>query len=130
MCLAVLLPAMNAVGGEDPLADPWEMSGKPPAATVESDSTIGQDFCFMLLRFYQKVLSVVTVSHCPMIPSCSKYSRAAVQKHGPFIGVMMTADRLYHEGSERQWAAIVRDGGRPRFLDPVENNDFWWYHEK
>ena len=47
-----------------------------------------------MLIHYQKVLSVVTVSHCPMIPSCSSYGMDAVRKHGAFVGVMMTADHL------------------------------------
>ena len=129
LCMIVFLSALGVRAGEGLLADPWSMSDDATTGAVVSDKTISQDFCFMLLRFYQKVLSVVTISHCPMIPSCSRYSMAAVEKHGPFVGVMMTADRLYHEGSERFWTPIVRDGGSTKFLDPVENNDFWWFHE-
>ena len=140
LCVAFFSSLVSARGETEPL-DPWSMSddvpviatataSTVPASAVSPDETIGQDFCFMLLRFYQKVLSVVTVSHCPMIPSCSSYGMDAVRKHGAFVGVMMTADRLYHEGTERSWAPIVRDGGRVRFLDPVQNNDFWWCHEK
>jgi uncharacterized protein len=132
LLIACLFPSIAIA--EDP-PDSWPSSGEvsavaaKPGAKLYDEQTLLQDYCFILLRFYQNVLSVVTVSHCPMIPSCSKYSMDAVRKHGAFVGVAMTADRLYHEGSERYWTPIVRGNGRTRFLDPVENNDFWWYHE-
>jgi hypothetical protein len=140
LCLLLLYAGEGLCGKEDPFG-PWSVSenapvfleSDEPAARVGNgpfaDETLGQDYCAMLLHFYQHYLSVVTVSHCPMIPSCSNYSMDAFRKHGTFAGVIMTADRLYHEGTERSWAPIVRDGGRVRFLDPVENNDFWWYRE-
>ena len=131
LLIACLFPSIAIA--EDSF-DPWP-SSEEVSAVVETqqkssaEHTILQDYCFILLRFYQNVLSVVSVSHCPMIPSCSNYSMDAVRKHGAFVGVTMTADRLYHEGSERSWTPIIRDDRRTRFLDPVENNDFWWYHE-
>ena len=39
---------------------------------------------------------------------------------------MMTADRLIHEGSEMDYAPVVKVGDRYKFYDPVSNNDFWW----
>lgn len=64
---------------------------------------------------------------CPMYPTCSQYSLLAMHKHGPFIGIIMTADRLMHEADERDFAPARKVGNRYRFIDPVENNDFWWY---
>ena len=61
-----------------------------------------------------------------MHPTCSAYSLQAFKKHGFFIGFMMTADRLIHEGSEMDYAPLVKVGDRYKFYDPVSNNDFWW----
>jgi len=60
-----------------------------------------------------------------MYPTCSAYSRLAVRKHGFFLGIMMTADRLIHEATEMEYAPLVL-ADRLRYYDPVENNDFWW----
>jgi len=39
----------------------------------------------------------------------------------------MTADRLIHESNEMDYAPIINKGNKLRYLDPVSNNDFWWY---
>jgi hypothetical protein len=62
-----------------------------------------------------------------MYPTCSQYGIQAMHKHGPLIGIVMTADRLMHEADERDFAPARKVGNRYRFIDPVENNDFWWY---
>jgi uncharacterized protein YneR len=62
-----------------------------------------------------------------MYPSYSAYSIQAIQKHGFFIGIMMTADRLIHEVNEMDHVPFVDGRDELRFYDPVENNDFWWY---
>jgi len=71
-------------------------------------------------------ISSVDGDRCPMHPTCSAYSLQAIKKHGFPIGFMMTADRLIHEGSEMDYAPLVRVGDRYKFYDPVSNNDFWW----
>ncbi|MBI5584883.1 MAG: membrane protein insertion efficiency factor YidD [Deltaproteobacteria bacterium] len=47
-----------------------------------------------LVRVYQKVISPVNPDRCGFRPSCSAYGSLAVREHGPFWGVIMTADRL------------------------------------
>jgi putative component of membrane protein insertase Oxa1/YidC/SpoIIIJ protein YidD len=64
-----------------------------------------------------------------MEPSCSNYSIKAIHKHGVFLGVLLTADRLYHEGSIKKTSPHQVTQGRVKYLDPVENNDFWWYEK-
>ena len=98
----------------------------PTRAGAPGEGTIGQDFCQNLLHFYQVVLSVVVISHCPMLPSCSNYSAEAIKKDGPIWGILLTADRLIHEGDERLYAPEVIVNGQTKYVDPVENNDFWW----
>ncbi len=92
-----------------------------------ANSSLMTDCCFLWLRFYQKVLNRMITVRCPMEPSCSNYSLQAIQKHGPFKGVILTADRLIHEADEQEIAVQVIRQNHVRFLDPVENNDFWWY---
>lgn len=77
------------------------------------------------LRFYRTALSPYLGSRCPLYPSCSAYSREAIRRHGPILGVILTADRLMHEADERELATIVMIDGTPRGLDPVEAN-VWW----
>lgn len=82
-----------------------------------------------LLTFYQKVIGPVNGGRCPMYPTCSQYSVQAIRKHGPIVGIIMTADRLIHERDEQGYAPLIKVGSRYRFDDPVRNNDFWWYRE-
>jgi hypothetical protein len=80
-----------------------------------------------LARFYQRVISPVDGDRCPMYPTCSQYFVHAARKHGPVMGTVMTAGRLMHEPDEKAYVPLVRVGNRLRYLDPVENNDFWWH---
>jgi putative membrane protein insertion efficiency factor len=82
-----------------------------------------------LIIFYQKVIGPVNSGRCPMYPTCSQYSVQAIKKHGPIVGIVMTADRLMHELDEQKYAPLIKVGNRHRFDDPVGNNDFWWYRE-
>lgn len=103
-----------------------EPAGASSLATTYAHVSISRTVCFGWLAFYQQVLHVVTVSHCPMHPSCSNYSIAAVNKHGAFRGVVLTADRLLHENDEQHVARVIQRNGRMLYADPVESNDFWW----
>lgn len=82
-----------------------------------------------LLSFYQKTVGPVVSGRCPMYPTCSQYSVEAIRKHGPVVGIVMTADRIIHELDEQNYAPLIKVGSRYRYADPVGNNDFWWYHE-
>jgi hypothetical protein len=51
-----------------------------------------------------------------------------MEKHGFFLGWMMTVDRLLHEGQEEtKVSPVVYYEGKWMLFDPVWNNDFWWY---
>jgi hypothetical protein len=50
----------------------------------------------------------------------------AIGRHGVWIGLVMTFDRLIHESNEIRQAPLVKVYGSYRYYDPVENNDFWW----
>lgn len=81
-----------------------------------------------LISIYKDHISPVNADRCPSFPSCSSYAEQAIKKHGFFIGWMMTVDRLIHEGKEETSVSpYIYSNGELLILDPVENNDFWWY---
>jgi putative membrane protein insertion efficiency factor len=80
-----------------------------------------------LLSLYREQVSAVDGDRCPMSPTCSEYALRAFDKHGPFMGWIMTCDRLLRcGGNEIDTAPPVVRGGRRHWHDPVEANDFWW----
>jgi hypothetical protein len=69
-------------------------------------------------------LSAVRAGQCPMYPSCSRYSRQAVERYGWVKGWVMTMDRLMRCGrDEVRLAPRVLIGDQWKIYDPVENND-------
>lgn len=105
------------------------ISGPHPSTEPAVPDGIVATTCHLWLRFYQTWISVVSRSPCRMEPSCSNYALQAIQKHGPAIGVVMTADRLLHEADEQKAMRVVRSPGNAYCPDPVSNNDFWWYKQ-
>ena len=82
-----------------------------------------------LVDLYRDHISPLDGDRCPSLPTCSSYSVQAMEKHGLFIGWMMTVDRLIHEGQEEtKVSPVVYYEGKWRIFDPVHNNDFWWNH--
>ena len=73
-------------------------------------------------------LSAVRRGVCPMHPSCSEYSRQAVEKHGFNLGWAMAMDRLLRCGrDELRRAPTIFVNGQWKFYDPLSSNDNWWY---
>ncbi len=116
--------------------EPWSVSVQSPVvggdrvATVAPMSELthpGTIMARLWLGFYQTGLRPVMHSSCMMVPTCSRYAIDAVQKHGPFIGVVLTADRLLHEADEQRLYGQMDQHGHGYTPDPVSNNDFWWY---
>ena len=79
------------------------------------------------LRFFQQVISPVDGARSNMYPTGSAYARQAIKKHGALVGIVLTTERLLHEGNEDQVAPCIRKYGLWRVYDPVEANDWWWY---
>ena len=106
---------------------PMVMRGVGADYGCPPDTGYGQDCCRVWLSAYQRIFSRFIRSRCPMEPSCSCYALAAVVQHGPAAGVVLTADRLLHEGSEIRTVPQVWIENRGwRCPDPVENNTAWW----
>lgn len=109
------------------LADwgPWQ---PPPAPTQAQDSPSEGDLSVLRfgVRFFQKYISPADGARCPMYPTCSAYALEAIDRHGAAIGTMMTVDRLFHETDPREHRHPLTRFNRIRYLDPLENNDFWF----
>ena len=104
----------------------------PPGAIAgEKGKTQGSDFSLgaWFASFFSKHISPVDGSRCPSEPTCSAYSAQAFRKHGFVMGWLMTVDRLIHESDEDKVSPVVVRDGKGKIIDPVENNDFWWYSE-
>ena len=112
-------------GGDRDSFAPWEFNNSGPEEKVEIFSS-SPGYLLQGIELLWSYISSVDGDRCPMHPTCSAYSLQAFKKHGFFIGFMMTADRLIHEGSEMDYAPLVKVGDRYKFYDPVSNNDFWW----
>jgi len=82
------------------------------------------------IGLYQRYLSPIAGDRCRMYPSCSTYSIEAIRKHGVFIGLVMTFDRLIHEIGEPARTSMCKHNDEYLFYDPVEANDFWWAEKK
>jgi hypothetical protein len=96
-----------------------------PAQKDKSGFNMGAWF----VSIFREHISPVDGDRCPSLPSCASYSVEAFRKHGFFIGWVMTVDRLIHEGDEGSVSLVVYHNGGTKILDPVENNDFWWFSQ-
>ncbi len=136
-CAFMSLSAAAAQAGQ---WGPWSTNSDAPVLLTSADkevpngkrhegkeSGIASTPFIWLLKIYQNYISPVKGDRCPMYPTCSAYSVEALQKHGPIVGIVMTADRLIHESDEPSFVPSKKVGNRYRFIDPVGNNDFWWY---
>jgi hypothetical protein len=92
------------------------------------DETSGFNPALWLVHLYRNHISPIDGDRCPSLPTCSSYSVQAMEKHGLFLGWMMTVDRLLHEGQEEtKVSPVVYHEGKWKLFDPVRNNDFWWH---
>ena len=126
--LLVVSPAA-AWAGQGRWEEPWPKQAAAPAGkqgNPPSSLSVGQRTVQGAIRFFQEFISPVDGDRCPCYPTCSQYGIEAVKKHGALIGLVMTFDRLMHESDEIRQAPLVKIYGSYRYLDPVENNDFWW----
>ena len=79
------------------------------------------------LTIYKNYVSGVIGSRCKMVPTCSSYSRDALNKHGVIIGFVLTFDRLMREGDEYRYSSVIYNSDKKLVTyDPVEGNTFWW----
>ncbi len=127
--LGVLISPLPCAASAAEKTTPDQTDGKSSSLEARKDGSAGNVGAWMA-TFFRDHLSRVDGDRCPSLPSCSSYSVRAFEKHGFFVGWLLTVDRLIHEGSEEtEVSPLVYHQGRRKIFDPVENNDFWWYRK-
>ncbi len=132
LCLAVMLLLLHAGATAE---EPWSVQASAPVFggtaapsqryTAAAPDSFGKTSGFIWLKIYQNGLSPLVNSKCAMVPSCSHYSLEAVEKYGAARGILLTADRLLHEGRIARVSPVVRTPEKVLYIDPVENNVLW-----
>ena len=129
LILAVWAQGVPAWAGEDPLQGPWDSPVYRVLLQKETETarntSMSSPFFISLLNLFSTVISPVDGDRCPSYPTCAAYSREAYQKHGAFLGTLMTVDRLFHEADESSFSPTVVVYGVGRIYDPVSANEFW-----
>jgi putative membrane protein insertion efficiency factor len=81
-----------------------------------------------LLYLWQHTLSGHDGSRCPFYPTCSRYSRIAVEEEGLLLGCIMTAERLIrcnsHANDQDQYAWAETPAGY-QIWDPPQLDEWW-----
>lgn len=84
-----------------------------------------------MFQFYETVITPIDGNRCKMFPSCSRYFKNAVDRHGLLKGWVMGCDRLLRcGGDERRLSSPIWIDRKKHWYDPVSNNDFWWYPDE
>jgi hypothetical protein len=117
---------MRAPGPRSAPRPPLHRSMGEPRAIPPAEESFGSAPWLALLGFYRTTVSAVDGQRCSMFPSCSLYSKQAIEKHGAFLGVLLTADRLLHEADEIPLVPTVESRGKTYYRDPLEANTYWW----
>jgi hypothetical protein len=109
---------------------PWDYvkpsGGETASPFAKRDISVPASLMKTGVMFFSKYVSPVDGDRCFMYPTCAAYSREAFEKHGFWGGILLTADRLMHEGDEKNRAPLIKVGNRLRYLDTLNNNDYWW----
>ena len=99
----------------------WEFNWKVPGNEKEEKTFIKRSF-----DYYQKNISTLQGSRCPMRPSCSFYTKEAINSYGLFIGVIMGIERIFirERGAvtERKDYFYLKENGKKYIYDPVKVN--------
>jgi putative membrane protein insertion efficiency factor len=46
------------------------------------------------IRFFKEYISPTDGARCQFAPTCSTFGHQAIREHGPWLGLLMTTDRL------------------------------------
>lgn len=72
------------------------------------------------IRIYQKFISPVKATSCPMYPSCSHYAEEAFNRYNPLKAFIMTSDRLHRCSHDLDNYQKVEVSGFVKFFDPID----------
>jgi putative component of membrane protein insertase Oxa1/YidC/SpoIIIJ protein YidD len=113
--------------GSAVLASPEKMRGPDVKRfrTVEGrdpETSVMRIFFLGAVSGFQKYISPTDGDRCGFSPSCSAFGRDAVDRQGPFLGVLVTADRLMRCTLFKRPGPDYLLLPNGRLFDPVENN--------
>jgi hypothetical protein len=126
--LVIALGSLTVAAARQPNAMRGPATVKSSHRRVASPATLSFPAVTLdaYLRFFQRVISPVDGARSNMYPTGSDYSRRAFRKHGALLGIILTTERLMHEGNEVIVAPRIKKHGIWRVYDPVAANDWWW----
>ncbi len=75
------------------------------------------------IQIYQKFISSIRGSTCPMYPSCSNYGLRAFTETNPFSAFILTSDRLLRCGHEHKFYNLTMYNANYKFVDFPVNFD-------
>ena len=118
VCTAVAGPALAMSPGMRGPRQPLEII---TAATPPVPPQAPRQLLLMPIRWFQTYVSPTDGPRCQFAPTCSSFGYAALRDHGPWQGILMTADRLLRCSYLTDPRAYPRrlDG---RLADPVASN--------
>ena len=61
---------------------------------MEKIERVLQKVIISIIKLYQFLISPIIGNHCRFTPTCSEYSKEAVQIHGIIIGIYLSIKRL------------------------------------
>jgi hypothetical protein len=127
--LLILFGCSATVGHASSLNGPWDWNKPRQAFRTHADQSVSP--LRFLFELHSDYISPIDGKNCPMYPSCSSYSLQCLEKHGLFIGWVMTCDRLLRCGrDELRLSPEIVVNDELRCYDPLENNDFWWWKKQ
>lgn len=121
---------VDKVPGEGPPPPPLRADPDVPEDALSGVNDIGPSLSsnplFLSALVYRHMLTKLDGPRCQHMPTCSRFANQAVAKHG-VVGVWMGLDRLIKPGESSAIRTMpqVEGWGGVRFLDPVENYEFW-----
>lgn len=77
----------------------------------------------IVLRFYQRHVTIADGDRCRMSPSCSMYAYEALSRYGFIKGFRMTADRLTRCGNDLNSYEVIWVNDIKFAVDPVLDDD-------
>lgn len=74
----------------------------------------------LIYEFYKRHLSPIDGDRCPMVPSCSKYSKEVFRRFGLIRGFVFTCDRLTRCGNDLYYYKQLTNDNSEYYLDNPE----------
>nr|WP_246347367.1 membrane protein insertion efficiency factor YidD [Desulfurispira natronophila] len=124
--LIIVIGALASNTGADGLRGPWDAPPVTDSKTVSpSQRSYGSQLGISLVRLYQRTASRVDTDRSKSYPVSSLYAIQALDQHGWWRGIFLTADRLIREVDSTSNPRRIYEDGRQYLYDPLERN-VWW----